>query len=977
MFWIDRMEPTPLVAETVEFDFLLQMVEKYRQDVHHLNSGATTGSGRQASDRLGLSLPEELLLFLEQWNGADLFRGALCLRAFDELTAASVDLRNLVLFAETHNEGEHWAFAEDGFNGHVLGLWAGGVFQAMNRSFRAWLAAQIEILDSAVYESSQQFDIRLKHEPDSPYLIAQKARDATKNESHEEARTLWRQCTSIAPNWPEAYVSLSHLEPSGAEFAQRALMLLKLPMPNPSFAPSAATLFSKIDHHHPDRPYRKALLDFCSDRIENVLNEEELRVLAQAVLTIAGDCIRHGEREKAKEHLEAFIQQKNHFDYKGPVPEITLLLSDVQIDLGLHDEAEKNLRPLLSQNHPFNAAANLRIGKIAVMRHEPWAIDILKTRFPTLPSPEIQAESLALIASCQIRMGAIGQAEESLAIAEELAYENQLHQVMALVKLGQGDIAKHRSKIGTSERLYQEAIDFAEDSEDEEIRCRILVRQGDLLRQVGEKEKAFANYMLAADCFSVMGLPIRQAWTRVKMGEMGDRKSLRFARDLFKSMDDAAGVAAADAMLGVPADSLSWHLERAQEHARKRTRAQRSMAPLTRADSDRPERRLGGHRLAIAACGDAVVLALRDEMVSAERELQHAEVLPTHHKFARYLAAADLISAHRSYRAAEILLEMARIERPNSSIRQALIGAMTRSGNMALVDGLIKCMDLHENIPGMLIAAETLGWRREKMAVPALRRALHEDRPMAIRRMATIALGRIGDASAVGDLLAGLEEPEMTEETAVALLLLGEWKGLDEQAQALIQQEKRESQTLGEIVGRYGGPAYLLLLLRAVDNGGPQAIGAILGLGYLGDPRVVDKLIGLTASRNPAFSHAASQALEILTGHYESTEESLLRSRWTDWWSRNEDDFQVGCRYRHGELMSALTLIDRMSHDDGIVRRSCYDELVISTGVRLPFDVDGPWRVQCSHRSAWKAWWRESGEKLPRCSWLFHGTRIG
>ena len=75
--------------------------------------------------------------------------------------------------------------------------------------------------------------------------------------------------------------------------------------------------------------------------------------------------------------------------------------------------------------------------------------------------------------------------------------------------------------------------------------------------------------------------------------------------------------------------------------------------------------------------------------------------------------------------------------------------------------------------------------------------------------------------------------------------------------------------------------------------------------------------------------------------------------------------------------MSALTLIERMAHDDSIVRRSCYDELVISTGVRLPFDVDGPWRVQCAHRNAWKKWWNESGGNLPRGAWLFHGTKIG
>ena len=75
--------------------------------------------------------------------------------------------------------------------------------------------------------------------------------------------------------------------------------------------------------------------------------------------------------------------------------------------------------------------------------------------------------------------------------------------------------------------------------------------------------------------------------------------------------------------------------------------------------------------------------------------------------------------------------------------------------------------------------------------------------------------------------------------------------------------------------------------------------------------------------------------------------------------------------------MTAKTLIDRMSHDDSIVRRSCYDELVISTGVRLPFDIDGPWRVQNAHRRRWLRWWNEKGVDLPCGAWVFHGEVIG
>ena len=38
--------------------------------------------------------------------------------------------------------------------------------------------------------------------------------------------------------------------------------------------------------------------------------------------------------------------------------------------------------------------------------------------------------------------------------------------------------------------------------------------------------------------------------------------------------------------------------------------------------------------------------AIAEEMTNAEKELSMVSVLPSHHKFARYLAAADLLAAH-------------------------------------------------------------------------------------------------------------------------------------------------------------------------------------------------------------------------------------------------------------------------------------------------------------------------------------------
>jgi len=88
----------------------------------------------------------------------------------------------------------------------------------------------------------------------------------------------------------------------------------------------------------------------------------------------------------------------------------------------------------------------------------------------------------------------------------------------------------------------------------------------------------------------------------------------------------------------------------------------------------------------------------------------------------------------------------------------------------------------------------------------------------------------------------------------------------------------------------------------------------------------------------------------------------LRRWRRARWWEQNGQDFREGSRYRD---------------DDAIVRRGAYDELVITTGEQLPFDADGPWRIQTTHRRAWAAWCHENDERFPPGGWYFDGAPIG
>jgi HEAT repeat protein len=293
---------------------------------------------------------------------------------------------------------------------------------------------------------------------------------------------------------------------------------------------------------------------------------------------------------------------------------------------------------------------------------------------------------------------------------------------------------------------------------------------------------------------------------------------------------------------------------------------------------------------------------------------------------------------------------------------------------MILIGGLLRI--LIEQKTGMAIAAEVLGNRKEKKARKALIDLLHAKVILPVRQAAVSALGLLGEKEAIEPLLSCLKIPELAEDTALALLLLGEWKGLDEKAQLLVNPNIKSSRLLGEMVGRYGGPSYFLLLKQALDGDGAKSLGVCMGLGYLGDPRIVPELIHRSGSRNPKISAIASCALEIITGHFESSEEPLLRPRWQAWWDRNSGHFKPGYRYRLGKPMEIAQLIEHLKHDNRIVRQAAYDELVIATGVFLPFDIDGPWRVQQTHLFAWQNWWKKNEAQFSMGSWYFHGQKI-
>ena len=165
--------------------------------------------------------------------------------------------------------------------------------------------------------------------------------------------------------------------------------------------------------------------------------------------------------------------------------------------------------------------------------------------------------------------------------------------------------------------------------------------------------------------------------------------------------------------------------------------------------------------------------------------------------------------------------------------------------------------------------------------------------------------------------------------------------------------------------------------MTAAEGQDETALGALQGLGLMGDPRGVSALLDALHNRNRQVVEVANGALHILTGHGEEMDVPGSRSRWQLWWEQNEHRFTPGLRYRDGELLGPHGFLERMDAFDPWTRRTAYDELVISSGCQLPFDSDGPWRVQRAHLRAWRRWVMTEGRDLTPGHWFLDGQKIG
>ncbi len=972
-------------ANVDPFHPLLRLMDRYRQDVHHLRPPATDAALQEAEQHLKLALPPSLAAFMKRWNGALLFRGVLRLRSSAELAPAHRDHSNVVLFADGPTEDESWAYvATDA--GHVFGRWkgseeAGFALQPMYHSYHRWLMGMLHLLEQSPKTPELRDELRLHCDPSNAFLLLRLAERHIAAGAPDLAEPLLRQATTsdpdLLPAWQRLGDVLVHSDTGQARWAYlKALRAVRLPLPYPGAKSADPDLLSSLDRlfEPQDAAWERELRDLLNQRVRDAHTPPELDLISAAAQAYARIYLDRGDRSEARQLLEELLYRSASFAQQGLLAELRLLLARLDTELGLHDEAEACLRPLDHSPDPqLRAQALLTLGSIVVARQEPWAEEILQEALHDLTDPVQRAEAWALLAERHMLLDRPRKATTCLEKARQQAQPTGDLGIRCRLAMLEGDQQRDTGRYEEARAAYAEAEQLTLRTDDREARLRLGIRAGDLAMAMGDERTARAAWSSAQDGFEKLSLPLRLAWVLLRLGRLGDRELLLRARRLFKAADLAAGVAATDAALQEPAESLQWHLERASEHARLRAEAQKPRPPLERADADRPERRLGAHQIAIAACEKDVVKALGAEVSQAARGLEGATIRPGDPRLAHYVAAVDLLAHHRSYEAARVLLDHLDSDYIAGLPGRALKSALARSPNAALAAGLLESLEAKDDPVALARAAEILGWRRERAAAEQLRKMVSADIPHSARQAAIMALGRVGSHEAIDDILPTLDRTELAEAASIALLLLGDRRAISYHAELLGERDTSLGTLPAEIVGRYGGPSFLLLLKGSVALDEELARGALMGLAYMGDPRGFDQLLASTSRPEIRVAAVASSALEIITGHHEPAEAPDLKLRWTDWLARNERAFIQGRRYRAGELLDPGTLIARLADDDMRVRRSAYDELVIATGAALPFDADGAWRLQVSHRLAWRQWWQQNRQRFPPGRWTFHG----
>lgn len=961
---------------------------RYRADVHRLGPPAPAAALTALEGHIQHALPPGVKAFLSRYNGAILFRGGLRIRSTSEVARAAQDHPEVLLFADEPTAGVLWAWASDGQGGHVFGTWADEALVAQHHCFAEWLAGSVAVMEAKARSPRERQAVRLEATPDDPYQQVLAGEDALLRGLPQEAEAFFQAALARNPNlvgsWQFLGDTLILRDRAAARRAwMEAFRRSRLPSPWAGAPLIAAETLHALGRSAPTGTAWEQELERFLEEARDARSQRELDLVVAVARELAASKVKRGKRGEAQQILEQLLGRSSTFHYTKVPWSVGIELARLSVDLGHHDNAENWLRRLRREGPPeLQGAGYLLLARVAVTRQEPWVYEILDDALLAGLDERGRMEALLYRVEVGLRASPLPQeVHEWMMAASALAPRVGMPKYYAALALFRGEVARALGQAKEALAAWQEGLDHLNHADDPELRGRIALRLGDLYRDAAYFPQALEQYQRAVKLFTEHEFPTRAAWAMLRLADLGaDAEALLSeANGLFHGADLPTGLAASSLSAEQHAAFLEWVLHRGSAHARARRDAQESRGDLLPEDADRPERRLGALRLAVTMTGPGIVEAMGHELEASLLGFQAGRTGPRDQGVLRYVASVDLLAGHPSYAAAQKLLEQLFLGRLEGLPLDALKGAIARSPNAALLDGLLQAVEAPERFPPhtVAIACEILGLRKEEVAFAPLTHLVGPSAPPPIRRAAIVALGRLGRREARDHIVSALQVPSLAEPASLALLLLGDPRGLPFHADALHRRRTDLGSMPGEILGRYGGPMHLPVLLDVARSTHVLSLGAIQGLGLLGHPRAIPELIEILAAvTEPATREVANLALKLITGREEELGAPGLKRRWTAWWGESQERYSDGRRIRNGAPFGAGALIEMLENPALAARRLAYDELVISTGCRLPYDYDGPWRVQRAHLKAWRDWWQGNRHAQPPGSWNLDGKPI-
>lgn len=266
----------------------------------------------------------------------------------------------------------------------------------------------------------------------------------------------------------------------------------------------------------------------------------------------------------------------------------------------------------------------------------------------------------------------------------------------------------------------------------------------------------------------------------------------------------------------------------------------------------------------------------------------------------------------------------------------------------------------------VLSGLKALGRIRSETAVQAIQSFSDHEDP-EISQKATFALLRIGKKhklskpwSLVNRGLSG-DKNEFSEdniditgsETALAIGLIGQISAISELIESLSTEDTAEN--------------------------GSLALNLITGAELYEDHFVAEEIDEDMLFEDELEKHKKGE----LYAPGEEPGETITRlsqnpETWRLWWDENTSNFDPNIRYRNGKPYSPECLIENLKSEKSpnIIRKLAYEELVIRYGINFPFETDMLVKDQIVAIEQYEGWVKNNPNKFVEGKWYFNGSLI-